>query len=70
MNAAQAQALGELFGAQPVASLARFPQSAEFCGFADFSLFAILPRSIRFAGGFAQARTIAPEALADVLGRA
>jgi hypothetical protein len=50
------------------AYLARFPQSAELFSFADFSLFAILPDSIRFVGGFAQATTLSPETLADVLG--
>lgn len=49
------------------AYLSRFPQSAEMFGFADFSLFAILPSSIRFVGGFAQAATISPEVLAEVL---
>ena len=50
------------------AYLARFPQSAELFSFADFSLFAILPDSIRFVGGFAQATTLSPETLAEVLG--
>jgi hypothetical protein len=50
------------------AYLARFPQSAQMFGFADFSLFAIEPRSIRFVGGFAQATTLSPETLAGVLG--
>ena len=49
------------------AYLSRFPQSAETFAFSDFSLFAIMPRSIRFVGGFAQATTISPEVLADVL---
>jgi putative heme iron utilization protein len=35
--------------------LARFPQSEDMFGFADFSLFVILPRAVRFVGGFAQA---------------
>jgi hypothetical protein len=35
--------------------------------FADFSLFAIWPDSIRFVGGFAQATTLSPETLAEVL---
>ncbi len=50
------------------AYLARFPQSAQMFGFADFSLFAIVPRSIRFVGGFARATTLSPETLARVLG--
>ena len=49
------------------AYLARFPQSAELFGFADFSLFAIWPDSIRFVGGFAQATTLSPQTLAEVL---
>jgi hypothetical protein len=49
------------------AYLSRFPQSAELFSFADFSLFAILPDSIRFVGGFAQATTLSPETLAEVL---
>ena len=49
------------------AYLSRFPQSSEMFNFSDFSLFAIMPRSIRFIGGFAQAATITPETLAEVL---
>lgn len=53
--------------AAKAAYLARFPQSEPMFGFADFSLFAIVPESIRFVGGFAQATTILPETLAGVL---
>ena len=49
------------------AYLSRFPQSAEMFAFSDFSLFAIMPRTIRFVGGFAQATTISPEVFAEVL---
>lgn len=49
------------------AYLSKFPHSAETFAFSDFSLFAIAPRSIRFIGGFAQATTISPEVLAEVL---
>jgi putative heme iron utilization protein len=49
------------------AYLSRFPQSAELFSFADFSLFAIVPESIRFVGGFAQATTISPDVLARAL---
>jgi putative heme iron utilization protein len=49
------------------AYLARFPQSEMMFGFSDFSLFAIVPDSIRFVGGFAQATTISPETLASAL---
>lgn len=56
--------------AAKAAYLSRFPQSAELFGFADFSLFAILPDSIRFVGGFAQATTISSQTLADVLSQA
>ncbi len=53
--------------AAKAAYLARFPQSEPMFGFSDFSLFAIVPESIRFVGGFAQATTISPEALAEAL---
>lgn len=49
------------------AYLARFPHSAGMFAFSDFSLFAIMPQSIRFVGGFAQATTISPEVFAEVL---
>jgi len=55
--------------AAKAAYLARFPQSEMMFGFSDFSLFAIVPESIRFVGGFAQATTISPETLAEVLGQ-
>ena len=54
--------------AAKAAYLARFPQSEMMFGFSDFSLFAIVPASIRFVGGFAQATTISPETLTEVLG--
>jgi putative heme iron utilization protein len=53
--------------AAKAAYLARFPQSEMMFGFADFSLFAIVPASIRFVGGFAQATTLSPQTLAQVL---
>lgn len=43
------------YAAARQAYLARFPQSEEMFGFADFSLFLVAPRSVRFVGGFAQA---------------
>lgn len=49
------------------AYLSRFPQSADMFELSDFSLFAIRPRSVRFVGGFAQAKTLTPEGLARVL---
>ncbi|MBW8329646.1 MAG: pyridoxamine 5'-phosphate oxidase family protein [Thiobacillus sp.] len=53
--------------AAKAAYLTRFPQSEMMFGFSDFSLFAIVPASIRFVGGFAQATTISPETLASAL---
>jgi len=53
--------------AAKTAYLARFPQSEMMFGFSDFSLFAIVPESIRFVGGFAQATTLSPETFAEVL---
>ncbi len=49
------------------AYLERFPQSAQTFELSDFSLFAIRPRSLRFVGGFAQAKTLTPEGFARVL---
>jgi putative heme iron utilization protein len=47
--------------------LARFPQSEPMFVFADFSLFRIVPDSIRFVGGFAQATTLSPATFAEAL---
>jgi putative heme iron utilization protein len=47
--------------------LERFPQSAQTFALGDFALFAIRPRSARYVGGFAQAKTITAEGLAEAL---
>lgn len=49
------------------AYLARFPSSAQTFELGDFALFAIRPTSARFVGGFAQAKTLGPEGLAQAL---
>jgi putative heme iron utilization protein len=49
------------------AYLLRFPQSAQMFGFADFSLFVLAPRTVRFIGGFAQATSLTAETLAGIL---
>lgn len=49
------------------AYLSRFPESEMTFELADFSLFAIRPRSARFVGGFAQAKTFTSEGLARAL---
>lgn len=49
------------------AYLARFAQSVEMFGFADFSLFVIRPTAVRFVGGFAQAKSLSPATLASLL---
>ncbi len=49
------------------AYLSRFPQSLEMFHFSDFSLFVIVPRTVRFVGGFAQAATISAESLVDIM---
>ena len=46
----------------------RFPQSAQTFELGDFALFAIRPRSLRYVGGFAQAKTVTPEGFAEALG--
>jgi hypothetical protein len=48
--------------------LARFPESEMTFELGDFSLFAIRPRSIRWVGGFAQAKTLTPAGLGEALG--
>ena len=47
--------------------LERFPQSAQTFELGDFAIFAIRPRQARYVGGFAQAKTITAEALAEAL---
>lgn len=49
------------------AYLARFPESEELFGFADFSLFTLAPRQARWVGGFAQAHTFSQPELGQVL---
>src|SRR5262245_6656841 len=49
------------------AYLTRFPQSEQMFGFADFSLFVIAPRTLRFVGGFAQATSLTGETLAAIM---
>ncbi|MDP2030780.1 MAG: pyridoxamine 5'-phosphate oxidase family protein [Thiobacillus sp.] len=68
-EAAQVASGTPAHAAARAAYLSRFPQSEPMFGFSDFSLFAIVPESIRFVGGFAQATTISPETLAEVLGQ-
>jgi putative heme iron utilization protein len=48
--------------------LARFPESEMTFELGDFSLFAIRPRSVRWVGGFAQAKTLTPAGLGEALG--
>jgi putative heme iron utilization protein len=49
------------------AYLARFPDAAPIFGLGDFTLFAITPSSVRWVAGFAQARTLTPEAFARAI---
>lgn len=55
------------YAAARQAYLSRFPQSEPMFGFADFSLFVLAVRSARVVGGFAQAYSLAGEALARAL---
>jgi heme iron utilization protein len=55
-------------GAARAAYLARFPHAARIFELPDFSLFVIRPVSLRLIAGFAQARTLPPQALAEALG--
>ena len=47
--------------------LARFPDAAPLTQLGDFSFFAVRPTGARFVAGFAQARTLSAEALAQAL---
>jgi putative heme iron utilization protein len=47
--------------------LKRFPDSSQMFDFADFSLFAITPTSLRWIGGFAAAQTLPPQVLTQAL---
>jgi putative heme iron utilization protein len=49
------------------AYLARFPDAAMMFELGDFSIFMIRPRTLRFVGGFAQAKTLTAEGLAEIL---
>ncbi len=66
-RAEQLGADSALHAAARAAYLARFPASAQTFGFADFSLFAIVPEAVRFVGGFAQARSLSPATLTELL---
>ncbi len=70
------QALAERVGAESsqlpgfkAAYLARFPDSAQMFGFADFSIFLIRPVTARFVAGFGQAHSLSAESLAQILQR-
>src|SRR4051812_34124247 len=52
------------------AYLARFPASEPMFGFADFSLFRIVPRSARFVGAFAQAGSLTGAQYAQLMSSA
>ena len=47
--------------------LTRFPQAEDLFGFADFSLFVVTPRAVRFVGGFGQAWSVTGETYAQAL---
>lgn len=49
------------------AYLARLPDSAELFGFADFSLFLIEPRGVRFVAGFGRAMALDAARFVEVL---
>ena len=49
--------------------LLRFPHTEEMFSFGDFSLFTLVPRYMRFVGGFAQATTVNLPELGAILAR-
>lgn len=58
------------YAAARAAYLARFPDSEMMFGFADFSLFRLVVRSVRLVGGFAQATSITGETYAQLMSSA
>lgn len=58
------------YEAARAAYLARFPDSEPLFGFADFSLFRIVPRSVRFVAGFARAWSLTGERYAALMSSA
>jgi heme iron utilization protein len=52
------------------AYLRRFPDSEPMFGFADFLLFRIVPRAVRFVAGFAQAWSITGDRYAQLMSSA
>lgn len=55
------------YGEARAAYLARLPQSEELFSFADFSLFIIEVRSLRFVAGFGRALSVTPEQWVTVM---
>lgn len=56
-----------LYAGARAAYLARFPDTEFMFGFADFSLFIVTVRSVRFVAGFAQASSLTGDAYAALL---
>lgn len=55
------------YGEARAAYLAKLPQSEELFSFADFSLFIIEVRSLRFVAGFGRALSVTPEQWVTVM---
>ena len=55
------------YGEARAAYLAKLPQSEELFSFADFSLFLIELRSLRFVAGFGRALAVTPEQFVSVM---
>lgn len=53
--------------AAAAAYLERFPHAAPMLQLGDFAFFTVVPESARWVGGFAQARTLPAEAIAEAL---
>ncbi len=66
-QARQLVADDDRYAAARQAYLARFPDSEPMFGFADFSLFVIAPTTLRFVGGFAQARSLSGDGFRRIM---
>jgi putative heme iron utilization protein len=56
-----------LYAGARAAYLARFPDTEFMFGFADFSLFIVTVRAVRFVAGFAQATSVPGDAYASLM---
>ena len=57
----------EGYAGAKAAYLERFPEGEPMFGFGDFSIFLIVPRTLRLVAGFAQAKTLTADGFAEAI---